>query len=531
MKLGTEKESWLSMSNLSVSSSKNNSALGFASADFIQTTVKDDNRIKKLVSLILISSWFFLGASFLLGYFPSLIVFGALFACSSYWIYRCSLINKNFKNISLLMKKKSPLLNTFISGHSVLLTESGQESMKFKEELILSAKNSLEISGNYCGGKAFCSLLNKIKIHMKNNPNLKVRILLSSDLVEDPDKNLLTGLKASFPDRFEYLITKTKFSFFSRFGTIDNHAKMIIVDSKYCMIGGTGIHSIFGSRGDGSDEGDHRVGVLRFLEKYFRDRDVVIKGIISDVFRKEFYKLYALWSSRMEKPIPRNFFDISTDSNNQAHVTSFEEDIRKIDNVSIKAITCTPDKENPITDEYCRILEEAKPGSKIIIGNLLFSPCAKFMESLEKALENKVNVEIITHSVHSTSSVSSSFFCWSKRLFYHDLLSKYCKNLSIYEYQVPMTNYHAKILTYINPQCLSESLTIYGSYNLGENSHHSHDEDIVVMQSYDVAEKANRYLKKDILKSTKIELSQAKQWQGIEGLLARLQKPLVRAFA
>ena len=102
----------------------------------------------------------------------------------------------------------APELNTISHEHSVMISEHGQESMEWKIDLLRKAKQSIELSGNFCGGLTFRRGLANIRLAMQENTILKTRILLSPDFLYDEDLECLKTLKTEFGDRFNFLISE-----------------------------------------------------------------------------------------------------------------------------------------------------------------------------------------------------------------------------------------------------------------------------------------------------------------------------------
>lgn len=417
-----------------------------------------------------------------------------------------------------------PELNTMVPNHSVLVSENGQESTFWKQELINNAKQSIELTGNFCGGKAFCDALESIRSNMRRNDVLKAHLISSPDFLHKEDLALMEEIRKEFPDRFHYLLTDRKTEFFPRFQSVENHVKLLIVDEQFFVVGGTGLREALNNKADGTDQdnGLWRNFAERIFPRYWRDSDIVGKGNIAKTLRLEFFKLYAMYSYRMkqDRALVNRFFHL--DPNREtAHIDTFETHPKKIDQVSIKALVGSPkNSENAITNEYCQLLKNARPWEEVCIGNMLFNPAPKLYDAIGDAVKRGVKVKVITNGIHSDTSKINHLFCWPNRVRYYPLMKlAKNKNLKIYEFHVPDAKYHAK--TWV-----VGSKSIFSSYNWGKKSHYADDEIALVVESEKVAQATRRLFGKDKDLSVKISENEARRWQGIYGILGRIENAL-----
>ncbi len=428
----------------------------------------------------------------------------------------------------------APELNTMAPNHSVIVAENGEESTFWKGEFLKHAKQSIEISGNFCGGEAFREALRNIRSNMRQNVQLKVHLISSRDLLKHEDIQLMKELSKEFPERFQLLISDRKFEFFPRVHCHENHAKLVIVDEKLIVMGGTNFKDTFGKKVDGTEKFDrpkikNPIDVLKtlFTVDFWRDNDIVVKGDIAKTLRLEFFKLFAIYSYKMKsnKFLVNRYFPI--DPNRPiAQVPSFENHEKKIDNVSIKAVVGSPrSSENGITEEYCRLLNQTKKWEEVWIGNLLFNPTSKLYQAISNTVERGTNVKVVTNGI-SNATPMSHFFIWPNRLRYYSLMKKAPKNnVKFYEFvKVPGAMYHSKT-------SVIGSKSIFSSYNLGKKSHYSDDELALVVESEKVASVVRNILRKDIQLSHKVTEAQAKKWRGPFGIIGRFENAVSARFA
>src|SRR5262249_6125169 len=147
------------------------------------------------------------------------------------------------------------------------------------------------------GGAALSRTLEILKMQLKNKPNLKVRILALPDFLQRKDRLQLKKMKNEFGKRFNYLITSPKTRFDQSFKYCENHVKLVIVDEKYFVTGGSSITDRLASKGDQTPHRNVKNDTFfeRCLAGGYRDHDIVGKGPLAKVMREGFFKLYASW--------------------------------------------------------------------------------------------------------------------------------------------------------------------------------------------------------------------------------------------
>jgi hypothetical protein len=419
-------------------------------------------------------------------------------------------------------------LNTMAPHHSVLVSEHGQESTFWKLELIKNAKQSIELSGSFCGGKAFRDGLESMRSEMKRNKVLKVHIISNPEFLHKEDIELAGTLKKQFPGRFNFLISDARTEYFPRLQTVENHVKLLVVDEQYFVIGGSGFREALNHKADGTDKKDNIIRSFadKIFPRYWRDNDVVCRGALAKTLRLEFFKLYAKHAYRMKQDnaLVNRYFAIDP-LREVAHVSAFETQQKKIDDVSMKVVVGSPkSSENAITREYCELLKKARPWEEVHIGNMLFNPAPALYKEIGEAVKRGVKVQVITNGIHSGTSKILHLFCWPNRLRYFPLMKMAKnKNFSIYEFHLPDGKYHSKTWVVGNK-------SICGSYNWGEKSHKSDDEVAVVIESEKVARAIKAILRKDKDLSVKISENEARRWQGVYGILGRFENAVTARF-
>jgi phosphatidylserine/phosphatidylglycerophosphate/cardiolipin synthase-like enzyme len=406
-------------------------------------------------------------------------------------------------------------LGTYNNKNSVLVTQHAKETFDWKLDLIKSAQRSIEISGNFCGGERFREALAIIKERLKENAQLKVHIIvtdsLHNSLLDKEDKAMLSGLEKAFPNNFYVLRTKDMFSLTPSLRNYGNHVKLVAVDEKYFVVGGTNFYHKYSSKGDKPIEHDHlSTPSDRFVAAGFRDIDIVGRGELAKTLRLEFFKLWAVWEHRMAsdhnfKPSNRYFpVEKNEKCTNQKWKDAAAKD-RVVKHVKMKALICDAEKPNAITAEYARVISQAKKA--VTIANYTFNPAKEILQATQDAVKRKVKVSLVTNGIFPTSPPSHQVFIKPNHDNYlpllvgrevsvtdtrEQLLKDYKANracVKIKEYAVPNIMYHAKVL-------IGDDTVIIGSYNLNKKS--LWDEELnLTIESPEVAKKFRETLAKD----------------------------------
>ncbi len=505
---------------------------GFGEID----TVSQQNHLQKLYKKITVTALAIIGA------------FGMAITCPSLLPTSQALGGISVLNLSLAIRhyfrfftakaqppleetQLAPKLGEYTDGHTVALSQSGQESIEWKLDLLKNARQSIELSGNFCGGEAFQKALKNIEFALWTQSELKVHIISSKDLLEKEDRAMLESLKAHFPDRFHYLLTGRHAIFFPRFHSVENHTKLLVVDENYFVLGGTGLQQAFCCKGDGTDSppAEEKKDFLDgIISKYWRDTDLLGQGPLAKTMRQEFFKLWALWSrqSKSDQEKEGCYFPIKA-YRGLHYFAPLQENARKVENIPLKFLVSSPQAaENAISNEYASLLEKADKYSTISIGNLLFNPPPSVYNNFLKAAKKGCKLDILTNGIHEKCALLSHFYLWPNRLHYYPFFEQSLSgnNVRIFEYRTPWTLYHKKAMVVDNE-------TLLGSYNLGWKSHYSDHEIAVVAKSPILADQMRLSLIQDQQRSALITPKRAKYWYGIGGILGRIERALFRGFS
>lgn len=408
-----------------------------------------------------------------------------------------TILHSNTTNI------KGVSLGEYSTNTSLLLTQSGEETHQWRLSLIRAAKQSIEISGNFCGGKRFDETLEALETAMINNPELKVHLTCSDDFTQE-SKPLLEHLQNNYSSQFNYLETSRWMVLNPEFTTIENHVKGTLIDEKYFIIGGTGITDKLISVGDKPTPPDNL-----FLGSASRDTDVV--GSDPDLvktMRMEFFKLYGLWEYRSSKEKNKNLISrhFSLNKKSKAILEQFDTHPQRIPSVQAKLSICSPfeHKYNYCTEEIKQVINSAKDSIQIAHMNInMAEPLKQVL--MKKTKERQVNIDVVTNGLNWDIPTNVWFagahvpyylpistgreFRWDEWDIAKSVLDEN-PHINIYEYSVPGTLYHKKMIQV-------DDKTIIGSYNLGRKSDAIDYEWILTVKSKEISQQVKEQLHED----------------------------------
>jgi phosphatidylserine/phosphatidylglycerophosphate/cardiolipin synthase-like enzyme len=281
-----------------------------------------------------------------------------------------------------------------LTYNNLLSTQNSFESLNWKYHLLSHAEESIEFSPNYCGDLEFQVCLLKIQQSLEKKPNLKVHILLSEDFLKSEEKDLLKELQEKFPIRFNYLITGTELQITPYLGSKENHQKVMIVDDKYFVLGGSGVKSSMSTKGDETPKTNRPPSWKDdMVSKAFRDMDVVGEGNLAKSLRQHFYDVYQSWESKKNKNLAANR-SFEVDPTRSCKLDSLETDPLLVKNVATKAFFSNPNsptQENPISREISsKILSATK---NVHIAQMNFNPDPIIKTALETLKKTKPDVK------------------------------------------------------------------------------------------------------------------------------------------
>lgn len=416
----------------------------------------------------------------------------------------------------------------------VRIIDSTEKSFEWKKKLIRSAKHIIELSPNYAGGDKLQEILDLLEEKLKEaklqrNPDFKVHLILSSDLLEPEDLSKLETLKETYSN-FICLQTTPRFFANPFMHTEDNHVKLLIVDGKYFVVGGSGIHSQMVRDTYNPKKPDISTTFgSKVIDPASHDTDLVGYGKASaSVMRRQFFAIFSKWEKITHKKDKNRFFKLPADSQKEKDKTCKEfhdttNDAKDATDclckeVKLKSVTAGPENwaNNPITNEITRLIRQSK--TSIRFANLLFNPAEPIKQALRDKKKDRTGSPVSLEGNFNGYGSNSAFFRFvltmPSRYNYH-LLDK------VSEYQKPYKMYHKKVAVY------DKFVTTIGSYNLGVKSGYCDDEIMCVMQNSKVARLMTQSLNKDLKDSKEISFSPLKRLatKALEGLVIHVFAP------
>jgi len=401
-----------------------------------------------------------------------------------------------------------------MNKHSVIISKNTKETSTWKKLLIAHAHHSIELSGCYCGGKVFDETLKLLKERLEKAPHLCVRILSVKDLVTSSNRKNLRKLQALFPQRFHYLLTSRKVAFFPKLKIMENHVKVLIVDEKYFIIGGSNLSDACNLTIRESAE-KRKFSLLDWvMGAGMCDMDAIASGPLAETIRQKFYTLWTKWQNFQTGSASVKYTPLD-DTERRAAIPLFDQNTRDIDHdVPMECVTSGPEDggDNACVQTLTHFFNRAQ--NTIVMGNMVFNE-KSLIAYLQKASERKVQISLITNgNKQGESSIGKRILTTANRSNY-SLLSP--QHTEIYEYGIRGYVYHKKVTV------IDGKITLIGSMNISSKSVSCDDEILLVIYSKAVAKRVLSILSEDIKYSEKIAQKDMKYFsKGWKRLLSSL---------
>lgn len=410
--------------------------------------------------------------------------------------------------------------------------EDTLETYKAKHDLIKNAEQEILLSGSYCGKEALDETLDLIEERMKEKPNLRVCILsstrfLSNNKCQNWEK--LEKLTRAYPDRFHVAFsfetvqanpTENGFKF------ISNHVKLMVVDGRAMITGGSGIEDRW-AKSDGlkglPSLKKVKGYVNRSIAKCFRDKDFLFysteKNSNIERSRLEFYKLFTRWHHytmehesknkyigkiikareealvQMGKPVPENFHDfhktlVKNEKRLQLEDLGLDETRHTNDpDMKVKLHVSGPEQTvNKFEKDLIELFDNAQ--KSITFSHMYFHPTPDVAIAMKNAIRRGVKFKILTNTYHKKSPYAHRLF--TSRSAYHirDLAREgaiYGNPLQLWHWTVKNSTNHQKIIV-VDDQYLVCGSSNFGYKGLKSMSDYEHN---VIIDSKKVCEKVN----------------------------------------
>ena len=357
-------------------------------------------------------------------------------------------------------------------------TKDGPDSLEWKEELIRSARKSIVLSGCYCGGRVFDSTLDLIKTQMETYPELTCSILSSDVYITVENKDRILALKELFADRFSCVVSPELFPYSSPvtgdFSFSSNHNKILVIDyGSYFMMGGTGLVSSFAEQ-EGVSEPENIEPKASWFEtavdsifkmRAFRDMDFVFRSEINGIGTKIYVELSKL-IERMRHLQVKEMHVPNSDWQAPALKTCsrFENTVNRTDDMRVTCYASGPDSEgNLFLEELIAQVDAAT--TSIVVDHLYFHPPERLFEAFVRASNRDVQITVLTNKNGEKSPGSHALYTERSRYYARSLFEgKLKSNIELFEYDVPYTSLHKKLVVIDGKTCL------LGSANMGKKS-------------------------------------------------------------
>ncbi len=407
-----------------------------------------------------------------------------------------------------------PLVNVFaideVFQNNILITKDSQESLYWKKKLIQSALHSIELSGSYCGGEVFDEFILLIEERLHNLPELDVYILSVSDMITLKNRKNIQRLKEKFSQRFHYRETKRRVEFFPRFKICENHEKILVVDEKYYMCGGSNVTDESFREIEEIRKITSPILIDRFIGSGMRDMDVLASGPLARNLRIEFYQLWAKWN-RSEYIPPKI-------ASKKCSIPEFDiNNPRLISNVEMIFISGNPEmKESNKCVKMMHDLFECSLHT-IFVANMVFDEKG-LIAGLQKASKRNVQITVITNgNRYKDTSMGKRFIGMANRNNYPLFLQTITK---FYEYSESGHIYHKKVTI------IDDEITVVGSMNISSKSASCDDESMLVIYSKEVALEVRGILNEDIDRSIEVTAAEIESfrygWNWLIGKMASI---------
>lgn len=414
-------------------------------------------------------------------------------------------------------------------SHEMFLCENAVEMFTKSLQIIAEAKSSVEISTPFLGGKISRELLATLEKRLQECPKLKVHILAGGSFLEDQDEAYLHRLKVTFPNRFFYLLSGGGITEEPDITSMRNHLKLICIDERYFVIGGTNLDE--GLCTDGSFTPPQKKpkdkALFVSLPAGARDGDLMVKSDeISKKVRAFFFLIYALFEhfdhtkSFIKDPYhfqgKTRYFPVDE----RLHCGVFDQlELVEVKNVHVIFAGPFDGPCNGISSFYREVIDQAK--HSIYLSNVYFTPIEPLLQALMSFVNRGGTLELLTNGyVEGITPEFNQNFAWGNRVYYVPILcgrefylwQKYTaisilkETVSIYEYRVPDVVYHKKAMI------VDDRYYIIGSYNLNTKSDIGDYEVIIYVDSPEIAKKAKSIFEKEKTLSEKIKNSDSLDW-------------------
>ncbi len=361
-----------------------------------------------------------------------------------------------------------------------ILCPSGEDSVGWRRKLICGAQVSLEIAGSYCGGKPFDEFLTLFSWKLAENDEIIIRLLTGPMSLSKDQKRRIKLLQRIYATRFEAVIAKNTWEIFPKLKMREQHAKMLIADKHYFVIGGNNLNNwqlpqehLEGINYRGT------LGLGRML-----DMDIVGRGAeTGEKLKRVFDDLWLNWKGDLgiapNEPVDRGFQEKSIIPHD-----FFSQDVRLVGDCSIHVGGAHQGKDNHCERVYVRAIDSAF--KTIYISNMAFNQ-KRIVQAVREAIERGVNVEIISNGISRALSIPARIQGMRNSKYFRVLVKLDGVNVSLHVMHKSFL--HTKVMV------VDEETMLIGSMNIDKKSTRCDDEILLEIKSQQIALEALEHLR------------------------------------
>lgn len=368
--------------------------------------------------------------------------------------------------------------------------EDCQKAFECKKLMIENAEQEILISGSYCGGTSFDQILDAIKKRMEERKELRVHILSSTRFITKENQDKISELSNRYPTRFFTVYTHETHQANPNepgFKFISNHAKMVIIDRKAMVTGGSAIEDRWTYSSDliAPEFKLKQSGFINsMLSKSFLDKDFLIyaqdnnnKSLI-DRSALEYYKLFSRWHHyavhfkhehpKIQQPTfpdspGSSFYKNLAPNLNTIPVQMLTNRQEGFECARMKLFMPGPEKiKNNMEKELISLIENSKKTIKI--NHMYFHPTKALKQALANAANRGVKIQILTNYNTPNSPKIHKIF-GDKSIFHVRKIArqetKNQKNITLFYWDIKDSTNHQKYIL------IDDQYTLCGSSNFG----------------------------------------------------------------
>lgn len=279
---------------------------------------------------------------------------------------------------------------------------------------------------------------------------------------------------------------------------MENHVKLMNIDEKYYVIGGTNYQDRLSVEADKNTKPVNISDSL--LGSGSSDMDAIGCSLsTAKVARREFFKLFAILEKK-EKNLKTFQNHYTANRGTPCKIEQFDKHPNIDRNVEVKLTVGSGEtKKNECIQEFSRLISGCDKSIKI--AQMYFHPQKEIADALkEKTKQKMTKITVISPGISKGTPWANRFYAYANKTFLY-MLSKCCPSVNLFEYDNGNNIYHKKVTVFTHQEKATE--VVLGSYNWGGKSHRDY-EMIMTIRNNNVGDKVSDILEKDMEKSKKV---------------------------